>query len=81
MTDWKAEDRPGAVQRWGEASGVAVGLSYRHRAGGWVDLDTWDRSELLRRLFLPSADPAGWPDLLRFEPLRARRDMVTAGWP
>lgn len=39
-------------------------------AKGWVDLDTWDRSEFRRSLFLPSASAAGWPDVLTFEHLR-----------
>lgn len=39
-------------------------------ATGWVDLDTWDRSEFRRSLFLPSASAAGWPDVLTFEHLR-----------
>lgn len=39
-------------------------------ATGWVDLDSWDRSEFRRSLFLPAAGAADWPDVLAFEHLR-----------
>ena len=37
---------------------------------GWVDLDTWDRSEFRRSLLPPSAKSAGWPTVLDFSHLR-----------